>query len=111
VDQHERLTTASDTIGAAEKRIFGQLETMLAVVDENEVPFNTFYGDGAAIEPTVMDEIRDAYDNETVKFDWERGTLLLVDNMLVAHGREPFTGDRKVLVAMAEPFKEYVRGQ
>jgi alpha-ketoglutarate-dependent taurine dioxygenase len=86
-------------------------ETMLAVVDENEVPFNTFYGDGAAIEPKVMDEIRDAYDNETVKFDWERGTLLLVDNMLVAHGREPFTGDRKVLVAMAEPFKEYVRGQ
>jgi alpha-ketoglutarate-dependent taurine dioxygenase len=53
-----------------------------------------------------MDEIRGAYDSETVKFDWQRGDLLLVDNMLVAHGREPFTGNRKVLVAMAEPFKE-----
>jgi alpha-ketoglutarate-dependent taurine dioxygenase len=81
-------------------------ETMLAVVDESEVPFNTFYGDGAPIEPAVMDEIRGAYDSETVKFDWQRGDLLLVDNMLVAHGREPFTGNRKVLVAMAEPFKE-----
>jgi alpha-ketoglutarate-dependent taurine dioxygenase len=81
-------------------------ETILAVVDESEVPFNTFYGDGTPIEPTVIDEIRKAYDSETVKFDWQRGDLLLVDNMLVAHGREPFTGDRKVLVAMAEPFKE-----
>lgn len=81
-------------------------ETMLAVVAEDEVPFNTFYGDGAPIEAAVMDEIREAYDDETVKFDWEQGDLLLVDNMLVAHGRESFTGDRKVLVAMAEPFKE-----
>ena len=81
-------------------------ETMLAVVDESEVPFNTFYGDGTPIEPAVMDEIRGAYDSETVKFDCQRGDLLLVDNMLAAHGREPFTGDRKVLVAMAEPFKE-----
>lgn len=81
-------------------------ETMLAVVDETEVPFNTFYGDGTPIAPAVIDEIRNAYDSETVKFDWQRGYLLLVDNMLVAHGREPFTGDRKVLVAMAEPFKE-----
>ena len=81
-------------------------ETMLAVVDESEVPFNTFYGDGAPIEPKVMDEIRNAYDSETVKFDWRRGDLLLVDNMLVAHGREPFTGNRRVLVAMAEPFQE-----
>ena len=80
--------------------------TMLAVVDESEVPFNTFYGDGTPIEPAVIDEIRNAYDSETVKFDWQRGDLLLVDNMLVAHGREPFTGDRRVLVAMAEPYKE-----
>lgn len=82
-------------------------ETMLAVVDESEVPFNTFYGDGAPIERAVMGEIRNAYDSETVKFDWHRGDLLLVDNMLVAHGREPFTGARKVLVAMAEPFKDH----
>lgn len=81
-------------------------KTMLAVVDESEVPFNTFYGDGTPIEPAVIDEIRNAYDSETVKFDWQRGDLLLVDNMLVAHGREPFTGDRRVLVAMAEPYKE-----
>ena len=29
--------------------------------------------------------------------------MILVDNMLVAHGRRPFTGPRKILVTMAEP--------
>jgi hypothetical protein len=32
---------------------------------------------------------------------WRRGDLLLIDNMLTAHGRRPCTGDRRVLVAMS----------
>jgi hypothetical protein len=28
---------------------------------------------------------------------------MLLDNMMVAHGREPFSGPRKVAVGMAEP--------
>jgi hypothetical protein len=36
------------------------------------------------------------------------GDILMVDNMLVAHGREPFSGPRKILVAMAEPFGEHL---
>jgi hypothetical protein len=28
----------------------------------------------------------------------------MVDNMLVAHGRNPFTGPRQIIVAMAESF-------
>jgi hypothetical protein len=28
----------------------------------------------------------------------------MLDNMLTAHGREPFIGARKVIVGMAEPF-------
>jgi hypothetical protein len=27
----------------------------------------------------------------------------MLDNMLVAHGRKPFSGQRKVVVAMAKP--------
>jgi hypothetical protein len=27
---------------------------------------------------------------------------LIVDNMLAAHGREPFTGEREIAVAMTE---------
>ena len=51
-----------------------------------------------------MAEIRLAFDAETVSFPWQKEDLLLVDNMLVAHGREPFEGPRKIAVSMAEPY-------
>jgi alpha-ketoglutarate-dependent taurine dioxygenase len=42
------------------------------------------------------------YREAAVCFAWQKGDLLMVDNMLVAHGRAPFTGPRRILVAMAE---------
>ncbi|HET8890736.1 MAG TPA: amino acid adenylation domain-containing protein [Candidatus Angelobacter sp.] len=73
-------------------------------IKEEDYPFNTYYGDGSPIEPSVLEEVREAYAQETVAFPWQKGDILMVDNMLVAHGREPFTGPRKIMVAMAELF-------
>src|SRR6266404_149599 len=67
---------------------------------EQGLPFNTYYGDGAPIEDSVIDELRRAYDAETVAYPWQSGDLLMLDNMLVAHGRNPFAGTRRVLTAM-----------
>jgi alpha-ketoglutarate-dependent taurine dioxygenase len=78
---------------------------LLADFAEEDLPNNTYYGDGSRIEDETMDALRAAYQAETVLFDWERGDVLLVDNMLASHAREPFTGARKVLVAMADPFE------
>ncbi len=33
-------------------------------------------------------------------FEWRAGDLLVVDNVLAAHGRMPFSGARRVLLAM-----------
>jgi hypothetical protein len=63
---------------------------------------NTYYGDGSPIEPKVLDQLRAAYNAETVSFPWQKGDLLMLDNMLVAHGRSPFVGPRQILVGMAE---------
>jgi alpha-ketoglutarate-dependent taurine dioxygenase len=79
-------------------------ESILAVVGEEEVPFNTFYGDGSPITPAVMDQLREAYRKNTIAFDWKKDDVLMLDNMLMAHGRESFTGPRQVVVAMAEPY-------
>lgn len=80
-------------------------EVLLAGLDEEDLPSNTYYGDGSPIELSVLEEIREAYRKETVSFAWREGDILMLDNMLVAHGRNPYVGQRKILVAMAEPFR------
>jgi alpha-ketoglutarate-dependent taurine dioxygenase len=78
-------------------------EQMLEIFGEDELPRNTYYGDGTAIDDDVLREIRDAYRQESVVFPWRQGDVLILDNMLVAHARNPFAGPRKIVVAMGEP--------
>ena len=78
-------------------------EALLAEFDEHDLPTNTYYGDGTPIEPEVLDELRDIYRQEMVTFPWRKGDLLLLDNMLAAHGRAPFTGPRQIVVGMSQP--------
>ena len=77
-------------------------DNLLAVVDEEDLPRNVYYGDGSPIEDGLLDEIRAAYDSVTVRFPWQAGDVLMLDNMLATHGRAPFSGPRKVVVAMAQ---------
>jgi alpha-ketoglutarate-dependent taurine dioxygenase len=70
---------------------------------EDALTYNTLYGDGSVIEDDVIAHINEAYDKATVSFPWNKGDLLLMDNMLVSHGRAPFEGDRRIVVSMGEP--------
>lgn len=77
---------------------------LLAEFSEADLPHNTYYGDGSPIETEVLDAIRTVYQQETVIFPWQTGDILMLDNMLTAHGRQPFIGTRKVVVGMSEIF-------
>lgn len=77
-------------------------EAFLAEFAEEDLPTNTYYGDGSPIEEEVLRELFAAYDQETVAFRWEKGDLLMLDNILVAHGRSTFTGPRRILVGMSD---------
>jgi amino acid adenylation domain-containing protein len=67
----------------------------------DELPQNTFYVDGAIIEPEVIAHLQQAYREEMLEFTWQRGDVLLLDNLTTAHARNAFMGTRRILVGMA----------
>ncbi|WP_128374532.1 TauD/TfdA family dioxygenase [Streptomyces cavernae] len=66
------------------------------------LPFNTRFGGGDPIGPEIVQLLNDVYERHTVREPWQPGDLLLVDNVRCAHAREPYEGDRDVLVALAD---------
>lgn len=79
-------------------------DVMLESFEEEDLPNNTYYGDGATIEPEVLDHLREVYLKELVSFKWQQGDIVMLDNMLTAHSRAAYAGPRKVLFAMADPY-------
>jgi alpha-ketoglutarate-dependent taurine dioxygenase len=79
-------------------------QNLIGAVGEEHLPRNSYFGDGSPIDIQMLEEIRKIYVDSRVIFPWQKHDLLLMDNMLYAHGRNPYSGERKVLVGMARPF-------
>jgi alpha-ketoglutarate-dependent taurine dioxygenase len=77
-------------------------ESLLATFAEADLPRNVYFADGTAIDPAMVDEILKVYEQQAVIFPWRAGDVLLIDNMLTAHGRNPFRGKRRVVVGMSQ---------
>ncbi|MGH9361680.1 MAG: TauD/TfdA family dioxygenase, partial [Thermoanaerobaculia bacterium] len=69
--------------------------SLLSLFGEENLPRNVLYGDGSPIEDEVMAEVRAAYEQVAVAFPWQQWDVLLLDNMLTAHCRNPYEGPRK----------------
>lgn len=78
-------------------------ESLVASFGEDGLPRHATHGDGTPIAIEDLEAVRAAYAAEAVAFGWQTGDVLWVDNMLVAHGRNPFQGPRRMLVGMAAP--------
>jgi alpha-ketoglutarate-dependent taurine dioxygenase len=79
-------------------------ETGAALLDalgEDELPQSVTFADGSPIPAPYVTQVRDRGLELAVDVAWNQGDLLVIDNVLVAHGRRPFTGPRRVLVAMS----------
>ncbi|MFF4411157.1 TauD/TfdA family dioxygenase [Streptosporangium sp. NPDC001559] len=78
-------------------------EVLVEEFGRDGLPFNTAFGDGEPLTRDDLEDLRAAYEAATVRERWRPGDLLIVDNVLTAHGRDPFRGDRRIVVAMGEP--------
>lgn len=66
----------------------------------DSLPRNCTFGDGAAIPDELMRHVVSVYQRCEVVFPWKRGDVLVLDNVLWAHGRKPYQGERRMLVAL-----------
>jgi alpha-ketoglutarate-dependent taurine dioxygenase len=60
------------------------------------------FADGTPIPDAYVEQVQNRGLDHAVNVDWRPGDVLLIDNVLVAHGRRPFEGSRRVLVAMSD---------
>ncbi|MBD2128005.1 non-ribosomal peptide synthetase [Microcoleus sp. ZQ-A2] len=77
-------------------------QSLLSLFGEDKLPRNVYYGDGTPIEDSVMEEIGAIYQENKISFYWQKGDILMLDNMLTSHSRNPYVGSRKIVVAMGE---------
>ena len=68
--------------------------------DPSARAFNSYFEDGEEIPLERLDEIRFAYAAERDSAPWSAGDLLVIDNMLTAHGRDAFSGPRQIVVSL-----------
>ncbi|MEV0182119.1 TauD/TfdA family dioxygenase [Streptomyces sp. NPDC050625] len=78
-------------------------EYLVDVYGDEGLPFNTRFGDDTPIDEDVVQLLNSTYEEHTRREPWQAGDLMLVDNIRTAHSREPYGGERQVLVGMAEP--------
>ena len=77
-------------------------ESLLSIFKREDLPRHVYYGDGSEIEDSVMDHVGETYEKNAVRFTWQEGDMVSLDNMLAAHARDSFVGPRKIVVALGD---------
>ncbi len=68
--------------------------------DRRPLPYAIGFADGTPIPQAWLLSALDAYQTNRIGFAWSHGDILLLDNILVAHGRNSFTGLRDIQVGL-----------
>lgn len=58
------------------------------------------FADGTSIPREDLYQILDTLESNTIYFPWQKGDIMMLDNVLAMHGRSTFTGKRRIFAAM-----------
>lgn len=71
--------------------------------DSRNVPEKAItFGDGKPLPADIINDCSRILDEESVAFAWQKGDVLLVDNLAVLHSRGSFTPPRRVLASLCK---------
>lgn len=100
VEEYERIWKARPTPRAFlvlnALRVMTKLTGSLRRPDDHGV--NCTFGDGGEIPSHYFSHLVDLIWGNMIRFPWQVGDVLAIDNYAVSHGRMPYTGPRKVAV-------------
>jgi alpha-ketoglutarate-dependent taurine dioxygenase len=71
---------------------------------QDHYDLNVSYGDGTPISRQELQQMVDTIWRNLACFRWMPGDLLVLDNFSVSHGRLPFRGARRILVALTDGY-------
>lgn len=78
---------------------------LLQTYAPEDLPRHALFGDGGELDRSALTQIAQCYRDLETSFPWEVGDFLALDNMVVAHARTPFEGERLTLVAFADLYR------
>jgi hypothetical protein len=64
--------------------------------------YEVLFGDGSPIERDDVARLFDVADSIVIKFPWQRDDILVLDNLLIAHGRNRYSGHRDIQVMLLD---------
>lgn len=89
-------------IAPGRRSFFNQLIAAFAWRDERNDPARTLtHGDGSPVDAEAAAHAARRADELSVDVAWRPGDVVLVDNLVVMHGRRSFEGRRRVLASLA----------
>lgn len=72
------------------------------LIQDGGYPRDTLFGNGEEIPIEMLEEIHAAYESERLEFRWKKRDVLIIDNILMAHSRNSYEGNRKIVVSMGD---------
>lgn len=87
----------------SQKTDYGDLAYYIYTIlypDKGKLPMNVYFGDGSDIKYSELESIYKLYQENTYKHCWKEGDLIIIDNRLVAHGRNTFRGEREIWASL-----------